>query len=82
MQYYMSIPKLGYLHHRDKPFLHVSNHTGITNDVYIFCSNEPDPIHAVISINKAYFLNERLESKGAWVEIYQKKNLTFDRVTK
>ncbi len=70
MQYYLTIPELGYLYDKAHPFTDISNSTDKTYAVYIFCSNENDPLHANIQNDRNFKLVKQFEQDCAWVEMY------------
>jgi len=70
MQYYLSIPELGYLNDKAQPFMNISNKTGKEYDLFIFCSNEQDPLSDTLTKRSDLFLIKRFENKTAWVEIF------------
>jgi hypothetical protein len=70
MQYYLSIPALGYLEDVDQPFTRISNSSEKTYDIFIFCSNENDPRYPEITRRRDVTLLKRFERYTAWVEIY------------
>jgi len=70
MQYYLTVPYLGYLHDPSSPFSFIGNKPGAGYEVFLFCSNEPDPLYQVISNNPQYSLVKRFEDVKAWVEYY------------
>lgn len=70
MQYYLSIPELGYLNNKAHPFMTIGNHPERAYDMYIFCSNESDPLYKSVQTRSDLFLIKRFENKTAWVEIY------------
>jgi hypothetical protein len=70
MQYYLTIPDLGYLNYRNEPFMEVSNKMDRTYELYIFCSNENDPLRRIIQDDRNYRLLKRWEQRMAWVEWY------------
>jgi len=78
MQYYMAIPKLGYLNDKTHPFISISNKPEKEFDIYIFCSNENDIKRSIIKNNGNYAMVKKFENKGAWVEFYMKKVLQCD----
>lgn len=70
MQYYLSIPGLGYLEDGAQPFNSISNTIERAYDIFIFCSNESDPRYAEITSRPDVVLLKRFEHPPAWVEIY------------
>lgn len=70
MQYYLTVPYLGYLHDPSSPFSFVGNKSNTGFEVFLFCSNEQDPLYQVISNNPQYSLLKRFEDGKAWVEFY------------
>lgn len=70
MQYYLSVPYLGYLNDPSKPFTFIGNTPGADFDLYLFCSNENDPLYPVIANDRNYYLIKRFEKGRAWVEFY------------
>jgi hypothetical protein len=70
MQYYLSVPYLGYLNDPSKPFTFIGNTPGTDFDLYLFCSNENDPLYPVIANDRNYYLVKRFEEGKAWVEFY------------
>jgi len=75
MQYYLSIPDLGYLDDKAHPFMNISNKADKTYDLYLFCSNENDPLIRSLPGDSGLSLIKRFESDGAWVEWYAKASL-------
>jgi len=73
MQYYLSIPDLGYLNDKKHPFVNISNNTLKAHDFYIFCSNENDPFCDIIKNSPDIMLLKRFQNKKAWVEVYGKR---------
>jgi 4-amino-4-deoxy-L-arabinose transferase-like glycosyltransferase len=71
MQYYLSIPDLGYLNNKAHPFTDISNAAGKDYEIFVFCSNEKDPLHEEVKKNSDFLLVKRFERKGAWVEFYK-----------
>ena len=74
MQYYLSIPGLGYLGDGAQPFSSISNSLERAYDIFIFCSNEGDPRYAEITRRTDVMLLKRFEHPPAWVEIYGIRN--------
>jgi 4-amino-4-deoxy-L-arabinose transferase-like glycosyltransferase len=70
MQYYLSNPNLGYLSNKSLPFRDIGNKPGKKYDLYIFCSNENDPLYDQVKTNKNYLLIRKFESGKAWVAFY------------
>jgi len=70
MQYYLSMPQLGYLNNKAHPFIQISNKPEESYDIYIFCSNESDPLLQKLKGRSDLFLIKRFEDKTAWVEIF------------
>lgn len=70
MQYYLTDPELGYLNDRAHPFTDISNGAGKDYDLYIFCSNENDPLHAKIQNDRNFKQVKRFENDCSWVEWY------------
>ncbi len=71
MQYYLSDPNLGYIDDASQRFTRVSNKNDLSYDLYLFCSNENDPLYRKICCNADYQLIRRFELKGSWVEYYR-----------
>ena len=71
MQYYLTSPDLGYLGNREQPFINVGNIPG-NSDIFIFCSNESDPLYTDICKRSDIQPVKRFESKGAWVQIFSR----------
>jgi len=70
MKYNLLYPNLGYLE-GEKPFKNIVNKEDA--DILIFYSNEPDPLYEKCKSDSLYISIYRFENKGAWVEIFKKK---------
>lgn len=70
MQYYLTVPELGYLEDKASAFKEVGNGAGKTYDIYVFCSNENDPLHAIVQNDMNFKLVRRFEQECSWVEWY------------
>jgi 4-amino-4-deoxy-L-arabinose transferase-like glycosyltransferase len=71
MNYYMTIPRLGYLKSNNSCF----KFTKISDpscEIFIFCSNEKDPAYQDFSCNPSFILIKRFEKNASWVEIFKR----------
>jgi 4-amino-4-deoxy-L-arabinose transferase-like glycosyltransferase len=74
VNYYMTIPRLGYLKNKTS-FYKFTNISDPSCEIFIFCSNEKDPAYDDFSRNQSFELIKRFEKNASRVEIFKRRRL-------